>query len=109
MAVFTSFIGDYTLILLMAIISLVGSIALRSVTIFLAQFFLLIAIFLIDFSASSILYIPISIVQVLLSIFLIYKIIIATDRFYLLVMEKTHQKDTDITKNGDNGSQSSFL
>lgn len=108
MTLFASFIGDYTFIFLIAIVSLVFAIALHSAAIFLGQFFLLGAILLVNLSATSVLYIPITILQIALSLFLLYKIKKAIDRNYLLVMEKTHQKEPDLINN-NYGNQSSFL
>lgn len=104
-----SFIADYTFIFLIAIISIVGVIALRTFTLFLVQLFLLGSMIFINTSSISGLSIAISVVQGLFSLFLIYKVIKAIDRFYILTLEKTHMKDPQHIKGSDYGSQSSFL
>jgi membrane protein implicated in regulation of membrane protease activity len=99
---------QFSFILFLAIITLALTVVLKSMKLFIAQFTLLVSLSLLHAEMTMILPILISIVQVILSAFILYRLKKAVDRNYQLVMEKTHQQRPDITKN-TNGTQRSFL
>lgn len=107
-AVNPGFIADFAYILAIAIASLVLTIALRSVTLFIAQSALLAAIFTLSTSGIIAFFITVTVLQLLLSIYLSYKLKLAVDWNYGIVEEKTHLKHPDITKDGYDGRRGSF-
>ncbi|MGM8364090.1 hypothetical protein ACLIBG_01290 [Virgibacillus sp. W0181] len=106
---FGTFLHDYNLILIFAIITFAFSLFLRSATVFLVQIAVFVGMIVIDQTTLTLLYIPISIIQIFISFYLVYRIKKAIDRNYMLVMEKTHQAEPNITRNRDSGSRPSFL
>ncbi|PAV27834.1 hypothetical protein CIL05_20000 [Virgibacillus profundi] len=106
---FSNFIHDFNFIFIIAILSLVGSIILRSKKVIITQLVLFISIFILDKFAENILLIPLAIIQLSFGVFILFRLKKAIDRNYLLVMEKTHQLPRNVNSNSSNGSQSSFL
>jgi predicted ABC-type exoprotein transport system permease subunit len=107
-AVNPGFVSDFAYIFAIAIASLILTITLRSVTLFLAQTALLTAIITLNSSGIVTLFITITVLQLLLTIYLLYKLKLAVDWNYGIVEEKTHLKEPNITKDGYNGTRRSF-
>ncbi len=104
----TGFISDFAYIFAIAMASLIFTVALKSATLFLAQTALLAAIIILNTSSIPALFIAIAILQLLLTIHLIYKLKLAVDWNYHVIEEKTHLRKRDITKGGYNGVRKSF-
>lgn len=107
-AVNPGFVSDFAYIFAIAIASLVLAISLRSITLFLAQAALLAAIFTLSTSGIVALFITVTVLQLLLTIYLLYKLKLAVDWNYGIVEEKTHLKERNITKDGNPGTRGSF-
>ncbi|WP_164218482.1 hypothetical protein [Virgibacillus sp. YIM 98842] len=101
----TGFISDFAYIFAIAMASLIFTVTLRSATLFLA---LLAAIIILNTSSIPALFIAIAILQLLLTIYLIYKLKLAVDWNYHVIEEKTHLRKRDITKGGYTGVRKSF-
>ncbi|QHS23227.1 hypothetical protein GWK91_09810 [Virgibacillus sp. MSP4-1] len=97
-----------TFIFVMAIQALAIAVILRAKVMFLIQFAWLGGLYIIHEAALEFLFITGSVAQILITLFLIYRIKKALDYNYLLVMEKTHQIPRNITRNRNFGMKSSF-
>src|SRR5699024_10858031 len=104
----TPFAQKYSFILFLAIISLVLTIILRTSKIFLAQLLLLLSFFVFNGSTGGILSFLIITIQIILTIFLLYRLHKAIYRNYLLIEEKTHRRPRNLTKHGA-GIEKSFF
>ncbi|MFZ3578413.1 hypothetical protein [Virgibacillus sp. DJP39] len=107
--VFTSFLVENNIILVIAIQTLALSLVLRSVKVFTIELGLLILYFFIQTPVTNPVYILLVLVQILLVVFTFYRFKKAIDTVYQRQLEKTHQMPRKITSNGYNGSRSSFL
>lgn len=105
---FAHFAQEYVLLFVLAIITFVLCIALRSYKFFLAQLSLVIAVFLINEFMVYDLSFMLTTIQILFTVTVLYVLKKAVDYNYLLILEKTHQTPRNITKDSYNGSRSSF-
>lgn len=106
---FHIFLTDYKVILFVVLMSFALALMLKSMTAFLVQVALFVAIIIVDQTAIIALYIPMVVIQIAVALFLLYRLIVAIDRNYQLILEKTHQMHPEITKNRNSGTQRSFL
>ena len=107
-AVNPGFISDFAYIFAIAIASLILAISLRSITLFLAQSALLAALFTLSTSGIAAIFIIVTVLQLLFSIYLLYKLKLAVDWNYGIAEEKTHLKEPEITRDGYDGTRNSF-
>jgi hypothetical protein len=107
-AVQPGFVSDFAYIFAIAAASLVLALILRSAILFLAQTALFAAIITLNTSGMVALFITVTVLQLLLTIYLLYKLKLAVDWNYGLVEEKTHLKERDITRDGYSGTLRSF-
>lgn len=105
---FSTFVIAYPTIFLLAILTLGFSVILRSKGVFFIQVLLFLAMFVLGKMMIDPLFLPLSLIQILFTIFIIYRTIKAIDRSYLLVMEKTNQIERKITEDRSTGTESSF-
>ncbi|GAB3805763.1 hypothetical protein [Virgibacillus kimchii] len=107
-AINPGFVSDFAYIFAIAIASLILTITLRSVILFVAQTALLAAIMILNTSGLVAVFITITILQLLFTIYLVYKLKLAVDWYYGIVEEKTHLKEREITRDGNPGTRGSF-
>jgi hypothetical protein len=88
----------HSFIFIIAIETLAFSIMLRSKKVILLQLILFLAAFIIDGLLPNLLFSFFAIIQILIGIFVIYKVKKAAERDYLLVLEKTHRVRPNLTK-----------
>lgn len=106
---FNAFATAYPIVFLLAILSLGFSAILRSKRVFFIQAILFLAMFVFDKMMIDLLYLPLAIVQIVFTVFLIYRTIKAVHYDYFLIMEKTNQIERQITKDKADGTRSSFF
>jgi len=105
---FLSFLQDERFIFLFAIITFALCIVLRAPTLFLIQLFLLIGVFTINTNMSFHIVELFMILQILLSIYTLFRVKRAIDYNYYLVLEKTHQAPKKYTTKGASGTKITF-
>ncbi|MFB4167807.1 hypothetical protein ACE1TG_07480 [Virgibacillus sp. JSM 102003] len=98
---------EYMVVFIMAVITTVFTIMMRSFLVTLIQVLLLLSLIVLSESAGTIQFIFIA-AQIVLSGIVIYKIIMAIDMNYRLVLEKTHQTRPDLINDESRGSRFSF-
>src|SRR5690625_3984349 len=106
---FHAFATTYPIVFLLAILSLGFSAILRSNRVFLVQALLFLAMFVLDKIVVDLLFPLLAIVQIVFTVFLIYRTIKAVYYDYFLIMEKTNQIERQITKDKADGTRSSFF
>ena len=99
---------DYSFIFYLSIITLALILLLKSYKMFIGQFVLFLSFSLLDETVTPIILAVMILVQIALSVFVLYRFKKAIDRNYQLVLEKTHQTRPQLTINS-NGSQKSFF
>jgi|SRR5690625_131989 len=104
-----AFIHDHLFIFIAAVLTLATLIFLHSKMGFLAQSVFIVFMMVIDQTEIQILMGSLLVLQVFLTLFVIYRLKKAIDRNYQLVLEKTHAIKRSITENDYTGSQKSFL
>ncbi|MCC3355512.1 hypothetical protein [Bacillus sp. REN16] len=100
---------QYLMLGVIAIITLAFGIILKSKKVFFTQLGILLVIVLLKDSIQSFLYIPLSVLQILVTALVLIRYKKAVDRNYTLILEKTHKIPRNLTKGGDLGSQTSFF
>ena len=105
---FLEFLQDERFILLFAIITFALCIVLRAPMLFLMQLFLLIGVFAINTYMPFHLVEVLMLLQIILSIITLYRVKLAIDYNYYLVLEKTHQAPKKYTTKGANGTKFTF-
>ncbi|MFG6115625.1 hypothetical protein ACGTN9_10575 [Halobacillus sp. MO56] len=93
-------------VLYAGILSLVASVILRSRKIFALEIVLLPGMMVL---LEGWMLIITGLVQLIISVYLLFRLLHAIDRNYRLVLEKTHRIPRVITTKGADGGQSSFL
>ena len=100
-----SFLSMYGLLFILSIVTLTFAIMLRSWLLFLTQLIVLIASVLLSDMTIAFIFITI---QILLTIYLLYRIKQAIDYNYHLVSEKIHRAPRNITATGNDGTKKVF-
>lgn len=98
---------DYTVIFIMAIVTVIFTIMLRSFLVATLQVLLILSLTILPENVVMIQSIFVA-VQAVLSGVVVYKIVKAVDMNYRLVLEKTHQKTPDLINDQQRGSRFSF-
>lgn len=101
-----SFSVDYSFVFYITMMTLVLAVLLKSVKIMLAEVVFFAIFFIIDI---PVIYVLLTALQILLTLFVLYRLKQAIDYNYMLILEKTHQIPRKITSSGDNGHRSTFL
>ncbi len=98
---------EYTLVFIMAIVTIMLTVMLRSFLVTTLQVLLLLALAFIPQNIAAV-QPAFVIAQIVLSGIVVYKIIKAIDMNYRLVLEKTHHKRPDLITDESRGSRFSF-
>lgn len=106
---FAAIIQNYLLVFILAILTLVFSLLLRSAIVFWIQIGLLVFFYAIEASWGSIGYMTATACQVLLSVLVAVGYLKAVNYNYHLILEKTHRIPRKITVHGYSGTRRSFL
>jgi len=99
---------EYSFVFYIALITLALILLLKSYKMFVGQFVLFLSFSLLDETVTPIILAVMIMVQIALSVFVLYRYKKAIDRNYQLILEKTHQSRPHLVKNS-NGSQKSFF
>ena len=100
-----SFPAWYGVLFILGIVTLAFTIILRSWLLFLGQLILLSASMMVSNITISFILMTL---QILFTIYLLYRMKQAIDYNYALVLEKTHQTPRKITSDGDTGTKFTF-
>jgi len=103
------YIINHKVIFILALLTLAFIILLRSSVMIIIQLSYLFCAIIIEQTQLLLVINTFILLQIILTLFIMYKMKYAIDRNYLLIMEKTHAIRQDITKNDYTGAQKSFL
>ena len=101
---FTNLLHEHNLILILGIIALFISVLLRSFKTTIIELVLLLLLFVSEEAFSNPLYIGLVVLQVALSLWVIWKVKEAADITYYRQAEKTLKRPRDITRGGSAGT-----
>lgn len=101
------FLLNAPVLFILAIYIFSFSIILKSSKLFFTQ--VLLSIFIIITGNIPIIHVALELFQVILAIFVLYKLYQALEYNYQLILEKTHQVPRKITNNGYNGTTKTFI